>query len=500
MARPTTTFSLAEQPEVFFSTTADSRAIRRHLAAGQIRHIAGRLYTKNLTEPLEDVVRRRVWDVAGGYFPQAVVADRTAFELRPAGPEGSVFLVSDTRRIVRLPGIVLNCRRGPGPAGGDQPFMGDRLYLSSWPRRFLDNVRASRARTGTRRTLGAAELESQLHTVLVNQGEEELGRLRDEARALAPELDARNEFERLDALIGSLLGTRDARLTSERSRAARIGMAWDEARLPLFDELLSALNAHVPISRPERPAHMGAPFAFFEAYFSNFIEGTEFLVGEAEDIVFRGAIPAGRPQDAHDVLGTYDLVADATVRARVPSDFPSLEETLRAAHVRILAARPDKAPGAYKVEPNRAGGTLFVAPALVRGTLQRGLERYLALPAGFQRAAFAMFLVSEVHPFADGNGRVARALANAELSAAGQQRLIVPTVFRDDYLSALRAMSRHGNPIPLIRALDRVQELCAQLDWTDLDRAETLLTGVNAFMTPAEADEASLILRLPSEL
>jgi Fic family protein len=136
---------------------------------------------------------------------------------------------------------------------------------------------------------------------------------------------------------------------------------------------------------------------------------------------------------------------------------------------------------------------------LVRGTLERGMERYAALPRGFQRAVFAMFLVSEIHPFADGNGRVARALSNAELTAAGQQRLIIPTVFRDDYLHALRAMSRQANPTPLIRVLDRAQDFCAQLDWTDIDRAEEQLRAAHAFDTPAEADAAGVILRLPSE-
>ena len=41
---------------------------------------------------------------------------------------------------------------------------------------------------------------------------------------------------------------------------------------------------------------------FFESYFSNFIEGTEFEVDEALAIVFEGRIPKDRPADAHDVL------------------------------------------------------------------------------------------------------------------------------------------------------------------------------------------------------
>lgn len=499
MPRPTTTFSLADQAEVFFSTTATSRAIRRHLAAGEVRHIAGRLYTRNLGDPLEEVVRRRVWDVAAGYFPGAVIADRTAFQLQPLGPEGSIFLCSATRRVVRLPGVVLNCRRGPGPVSGDQPFLGDALFISSWPRRFLDNMRPSRARGGIDRTLSRAEIEEQLETVLVNQGEADLGRLRDDARRVADELDAPGELRELDVLVGMLLGTKPGTLTSRRARATAAGVGWDEQRLPLFDTLLAALNAHTPVNRPARPQHAGPPFAFFEAYFSNFIEGTEFLVSEAEDIVFRGAVPAERPADAHDVLGTYEVVSDPAARARVPRDLASLEEILRTAHARMLAGRPEVSPGAYKTIANRAGQTVFVAPRLIRGTLAQGLERYLALPSGFARAAFAMFLIAEVHPFADGNGRVARTLANAELSSAGQQRLIIPTVFRDDYLHALRALSRQANPTPLVRVLDRAQELCFQLDWTDLDQAEAQLRRVHAFETPADAEAAGVILRLPSE-
>ncbi len=494
-----TTFSLDEQPEIFVSKTAASRAIRRLLDAGEVRHVAGRLYTKNVVDPLSDVVRRRVWDIAGIYFPGAVLVDRTAFELRPAGEEGSVFLCSTTRRVVRLPGVVLNCRRGPGPATGDQPFMDGGLYLSSWPRRFLDNARSSRARSGISRTLSAAELEQQLQAVLVNQGEDELNRLREGAHRLAGELDAERECARLDTIIGALLGTGEAEPITAGARALRAGRGWDERRLGLFDELMAALQAHVSVDRPERPVHMRAPFAFFEAYFSNFIEGTEFLVSEAEEIVFAGAMPADRPQDAHDILGTYDLVADPVARARVPKDFDTLERVIRAAHARILGARSEMAPGEYKTRTNRAGQTEFVAPMLVRGTLEQGMRRYLTLAPGFGRAVFAMFLVSEVHPFADGNGRVARALANAELSAAAQQRLIVPTVFRDDYLQSLRAMSRQADPTPMIRVLDRAQELCAQLDWTELDSAETQLREAYAFDTSAEAEAAGVILRLPSE-
>lgn len=39
-----------------------------------------------------------------------------------------------------------------------------------------------------------------------------------------------------------------------------------------------------------------------------------------------------------------------------------------------------------------------------------------------------MSLVSEVHPFANGNGKVARFMINAELVTAVQQKIIIPIV------------------------------------------------------------------------
>jgi Fic/DOC family len=492
-------FSLEEQGEVFFSTTATSRSVRGMLRAGRIRHAGGRLYTKNLDEPLERVVRRRAWDVASGLLPGAVVVDRTAFQPLPAGPEGSIFLCSDTARVVRLPGLVLNCRRGPGAVRGDTPFLGDALYMSSWPRRFLDNVRRSRARSGVRRTLSRPELEAQLETLLSNRGEGELNRLRDEAARVAGELGREHELQELISLIGALLGTQEAPLASPLAKATRAGESWDEARVELFDVLFAALHAHVPVDRPAG-GRIDSTFSFYEAYFSNFIEGTEFTVPEAQEIVFQGAIPLDRPQDAHDILGTFDLVSDPTLRARTPSSAADLESLLSTFHARIMAGRPEVHPGRFKTRANRAGSTEFVTPTRVRGTLRRGYERYRSLEPGFRRAVFGMFLVAEVHPFADGNGRVARALANADLSAAGQRRLMIPIVYREDYLAALRAMSRRGAPTPLIRVLSRAQRWAGEVDWSSMASAQADLDQTNALLTPSEAEERGVILRLPSEL
>ncbi|PGH38762.1 MAG: cell filamentation protein Fic, partial [Candidatus Nephrothrix sp. EaCA] len=63
--------------------------------------------------------------------------------------------------------------------------------------------------------------------------------------------------------------------------------------------------------------------------------------------------------------------------------------------------------------------------------------------------------VSEVHPFLDGNGRMARLLMNAELTAANHSKIIIPTVFRDDYMGALRKLTRQGDAETYIRMMQR---------------------------------------------
>jgi hypothetical protein len=164
-----------------------------------------------------------------------------------------------------------------------------------------------------------------------------------------------------------------------------------------------------------------------------------------------------------------------------------------------MAGRPGAAPGACGDRGNRAGMTVFVAPEMVRGTLHEGFAVMQTLPAGMARAIFAMFLVAEVHPFVDGNGRVARLLMNAELSAAAQCRAMIPLCCRDEYLSALRALSRGGNPTPLPRMLERAQRWAARMPWSGHDRVHDAMRATNALRTPEEAEHESLHLLDPSE-
>lgn len=272
-------------------------------------------------------------------------------------------------------------------------------------------MRPSRARGGLLpRTLSRQEIENRLDTIIRRNGEDALNRIRDKAGAIAAPLGLEQELKELSDLASTLLGTRDAKTHGPVAKARAAGKPFDPDRIRLFEALFAALRETVPTDRPvqKRTGEANTNLAFFEAYFSNFIEGTEFTVEEAEEIVFGGVIPQERPDDAHDILGTYRIVSDEADMRTLSLDFENFLALLRHRHATIMGARLDKNPGSFKTTTNRVGNTVFVAPDLVAGTLENGFAFLEGLGDPFQRAVFMMFLVSEVHPFTGGNGRIAR--------------------------------------------------------------------------------------------
>ena len=91
MAKNSPPLPLGEMPEAFVSSTEISRAVSRAAKAGRLRKLAPRLYPRNFTGTPEAIVRRNLWGIVAGYFPDALLADRTAFTVAPEA-DGSLFL------------------------------------------------------------------------------------------------------------------------------------------------------------------------------------------------------------------------------------------------------------------------------------------------------------------------------------------------------------------------------------------------------------------------
>ena len=88
---------------------------------------------------------------------------------------------------------------------------------------------------------------------------------------------------------------------------------------------------------------------------------------------------------------------------------------------------------------------------------------------------------------------------NAELVRAGEERIVVPTVYRANYLTALKALSQNGICEPLIHMLDYAQRWTAAVDWRSVAETEGELRALNAFLDSRVADDEGRRLRMPGD-
>ena len=378
----------------------------------------------------------------------------------------------------------------------------DGLRMSSPGRTLLDNLAESRSRAGKAgRTLSLPELEDWLARKALAWGSERLERLRLDTISLAEAMGAVRQMETVGQLFDQVSGRLPLRPRAGPLLVALTqGRAWDERRVVMFDraarDLAQLESSLVPewLPPPESPSEL----PFYESYFSNYIEGTEFTIDEARHIVETQQPPAARPADGHDILGTYRCVSDPIGRSTTSDDPDEMVGYLIDRHRTILVGRPDHEPGCWKTEANRVGAYDFVAPELVEGTLRKGLALASHVSAGIGRALYMMFVVLEVHPFRDGNGRVARVMMNAELSAADASRIVIPSVYRDEYISGLRRASLyHGDLRALVRVMAHAWRWTAAMPWADRAAVEGQLEATHALQDPVTAREAGLRLELP---
>ena len=454
---------------------------------GRIRKLLPKIYTSNLNESNEAIVRRNLFLVLGRLYPEAVVSHRSAFEMKPTD-SGDFFLTYKYTKKVTLPGIVVHLLEGSPHQPEDTPFA-NGLFIACPERAFLENLQTAYQKKANAKCLSQPAIEDRLEKIIRVNGEAAINTLRDKARTLAERLRMNDEYARLDKLIGAMLSTRDTKiLTSPLATARVFGEPYDPHRYELFQILFSALNTEVLATIPESnfTTQSYRNFAFFESYFSNYIEGTEFTIDDAKRIIDTNLPLPARNEDSHDMLGTFAIVSDRQQMSVVPTTANELIDLLQSRHRMLLSARPEKHPGLFKMQNNRAGNSLFVDYELVVGTLKKGFDFYRALSSPFAKAVFMLFMVSEVHPFDDGNGRISRIMMNAELTHANESKIIIPTVFRTDYLDALRKLTRQSDPTVLIRAINRVRLFSSRLHAEDFDAMQLQLERSNAFSDSEE--------------
>jgi len=182
-------------------------------------------------------------------------------------------------------------------------------------------------------------------------------------------------------------------------------------------------------------------------------------------------------------LRAYDLILDMATRS-----VPVTEMFIRQLHevltepqetYRVLTAsgwQEQAIPrGEYKNQPNHPwrdgqlahaySPVLSTAPEMQRLVAELGSDAFEAAHPAYQ-AAYAHYAFVSIHPFADGNGRVARALASIYLYRSDSMPLMIYAEQRAAYLDALEAADagRHQRFVDFIvdrgvSALARIADL-----------------------------------------
>lgn len=177
-------------------------------------------------------------------------------------------------------------------------------------------------------------------------------------------------------------------------------------------------------------------------------------------------------------LNAYDYVLDLATKAEPISEaaIRKLHEVVCSAQLtyRVMTAigpqEQELTKGRYKVLPNhvrtRHGvdhsyAPVDVTPAeMFRLVAEMRSDAYLAAHPVLQ-AAYAHYGLVVIHPFADGNGRVSRALASVFTYRSISMPIVILSEHKESYLDSLEAADRGDYQsfvdFMLVRSLDTIQ-------------------------------------------
>ncbi|MCI0497718.1 MAG: Fic family protein [Thermoplasmata archaeon] len=205
-------------------------------------------------------------------------------------------------------------------------------------------------------------------------------------------------------------------------------------------------------------ARLREEMRLLHTYNSNAIEGNTLSLQETRVVLEEGVTIGGRSLREHmEAVGNaeaFDLVATlADGRRRID------HVTIQGVHALVARGKVEDA-GRYRTHNVRITGAVRSPPDFRK--VVRLLDRYIRDVARdgshpIVAAAFVHHRFVEIHPFSDGNGRVARLLMNLRLMRAGYPPVVIAASGRNEYYRALRDADM-GDLGPLIDLILRATD------------------------------------------
>ncbi|MDE0445470.1 MAG: Fic family protein [Spirochaetaceae bacterium] len=237
--------------------------------------------------------------------------------------------------------------------------------------------------------------------------------------------------------------------------------------LATIDRLKRDLDA-LPALPPEVAGRVEQKLRIESNYHSNALEGNTLTLAETRSLLLHGLTARGKPMREHVDIEGYDRAVKELTR--MASDGQPLSESfIRNLH-RVLLKEPYEvetvaddgrntrrpiAVGAYKSADNNivtsTGETYyFTPPEQVPHAMGALVDWYHGQEADGEHpiiiAAVFHYRFVRIHPFDDGNGRMARLLMNRILLGHGYPLAIVRRDTRDRYLQELERADRTEDP------------------------------------------------------
>ncbi|SEA04151.1 Fic family protein [Prevotella sp. tc2-28] len=183
-------------------------------------------------------------------------------------------------------------------------------------------------------------------------------------------------------------------------------------------------------------------------YTSNAIEGNSLTESETKVVIEDGLTIEGKPlRDVYEAVGhahAYDYIH--TLAATKPLEETDILELHRLFYEKI----DNEKAGHYRTVPVFISGSQYAVspPARIESDMKKFVkwfndnEHRLPTPE-FAALAHQKFVF--IHPFIDGNGRVARLILNLALIRGEYTIALIPALLRHEYVMALEASHKTPN-------------------------------------------------------
>lgn len=194
-------------------------------------------------------------------------------------------------------------------------------------------------------------------------------------------------------------------------------------------------------------------------YSSNALEGNTLTESETKIVLEEGITVGGKPLKDHlETIGhaeAYDFMCTLMKRRTI------LEKDLQQMHKLIYFRIKEASAGAYRKVKAVITGSKYPLPnpQTLSSKMRAFDERMAAIKKNYHPVEAAALLHKEfvfIHPFIDGNGRVARLLMNLQLLQEGYPIAIIPPILRREYIDSLeKAHENDGDFIQFIARMVR---------------------------------------------